>query len=452
MAGIGFDLRRLCTEEQGFFGRIRAYATAGVIACGPWLVTMASLWLVKLLGTHMPKDDLERFLSIASMVFAASLVTMGGLQMAATRWLADTLFGGRYGALVPAFAHLFVWVAAVQAVTGALACGFGGLDVTLVLPVTLLYVAVSLSWLAFVWLSLIRQHDRILATFAFGGVLFAGALLLLGHHTDLRTLLWLYALVNCLVVAIMAVLIVRGTEAAEEGTTVQMRGLLRQRTLWLVGTFYALSLWADKFVFWWGDGVSGVGVVPHHPLYDACFYLAYATVVPALAVNLIHLETEFYEHYRGYYGAVEQHATLAEIRLRGTAMRQSLERAAISLLRIQGAVTFTCCWFAPELARMAGLPPFAGHTLRFACIGAFCHVLLLLTILVLLYFDRRRAALRTSLAFLLANTLLAMWSVAVGPYSYGLGYAVAGLGALVWAVLELRHTLNNLEYLTFAQQ
>ncbi len=452
MAGIGFDLRRMVGEEQGFFGRARAYAAAGVIAAGPWLVTMASLWLVRLLATHLPQRDVEQFLSIASMVFAASLVTMGGLQMAATRWLADTLFGGRYGALVPAFAQLFTWVAAVQAVTGAGACALAGLEVALILPVTLLYVSVSLSWLAFVWLSLIRQHDRILATFACGGVLFAGALLAFGQHTDLRSLLWLYALTNCLIVAIMAALVVRGTEAPDARSAVPLRGLLRHQTLWWVGTLYALSLWVDKFVFWWGDGVHGNGLVPHHPLYDSCFYLAYATVVPALAVNLIHLETEFYEHYRGYYGAVENHATLADIRQRGVAMRRSLERAAVSLLRIQGAVTFTCCWFADDLARLTGLPPFAAHTLRLACIGAFCHVLLLLTILVLLYFDRRRAALRATLAFLLANALLAMWSVAVGPHSYGLGYAVAGLGALIWAVFELRGTLGRLEYLTFAQQ
>ncbi|MCA8977744.1 MAG: histidine kinase, partial [Planctomycetes bacterium] len=99
MAGIGFDLRRLCVEDGGLLGRIRAYATAGVVAAGPWLVTMASLWLVRLLGSRMPAAEVDRFLALTTTVFAASLITMGGLQMAATRWLADTLFRRSYGAL-----------------------------------------------------------------------------------------------------------------------------------------------------------------------------------------------------------------------------------------------------------------------------------------------------------------------------------------------------------------
>ncbi|MEO6596450.1 MAG: exopolysaccharide Pel transporter PelG, partial [Planctomycetota bacterium] len=89
----------------------------------------------------------ERFLSLVGIVFATSFVTIGGLQMAATRWLADALYDGRYGALVPAFAKLFACVASVQAVTGLLGGFVLGLDASLLLPVTLLYVAVSLSWL-----------------------------------------------------------------------------------------------------------------------------------------------------------------------------------------------------------------------------------------------------------------------------------------------------------------
>lgn len=450
MAGIGFDLRRLCLEEQGVFGRFRAYATAGLLAAGPWLVTMASLWLVRIVGAHFAFADIDRFLSLASMVFAASLVTTGGLQMAATRWLADTLYEGNYGALVPAFAKLFVWVAALQAVSACAVCLASGLEPRLVTPVVLLYVAVSLSWLAFVWLSLIRQHDKILLTFVLGGLVFLGALLLLGSATSLHALLWTYALANCLVVAVLGVLVLRGTEAADEERSVELRALFRQRTLWWVGTCYALSLWADKFVFWWMDGVDVAGV-PSHPLYDTCFYIAYATVVPAMAVNLIHVETDFYEHYRGFYGAVEGHATLTDIRQRGQRMRQSLERAAVMLLRVQGAVTFVCFWFAPELARFAGLPEFAAHTLRLALIGAFCHVLLLLTVLILLYFDRRRAALRTTLLFLVTNVVFAFTSIAVGPDTYGLGYAFAALMALVWGVFELRSTLARIDYVTFAQ-
>jgi uncharacterized membrane protein len=250
-------------------------------------------------------------------------------------------------------------------------------------------------------------------------------------------------------VAGMVVLVLRGTEPADDSQPLEVGRLLRMRTLWCIGTLYALSTWADKLVFWCLDGAQVLGAIPHHPLYDSCFYLGYATVVPALAVNLVHLETAFYTQYRGYYAAVTGHASLDEIRRRGEGMRGALEHAAGSLLRVQGAFTALCCWFAPEIVELVGLPEFAARTLRLICIGALCHVLLLITVLILLYFDRQRAALRVVVAFLVGNVALAAWSVGAGPLTYGLGYAVAALVALVWGLAELRWTLGRLEHLTF---
>ncbi|MCR9248693.1 MAG: exopolysaccharide Pel transporter PelG [bacterium] len=451
MAGIGFELRRVCLEEAGTYARVRAYATAGLVAAGPWLVTLASLWFVRLMAGQLGFADVDRFFALVSVVFAASLVTTGGLQMAGTRWLADQLYVGEHGVLVPAFSRLFGVVAAVQAVTAAGLGAWCGVEFAVLAPLVVLYVAVSLAWLAFVWLSLVRQHDRILWTFLGGGAVFAGTLLLVGPGADLVRLLWIYALSNALVVAAMVVLIVRGTEAATAEHEPRLRGLLQRPSLWWIGTGYALSLWIDKVVFWFGDGVRHGGV-PSHPLYDTCFYLAYLTVVPAMAVNLVHLETGFYERYRGFYAAIEQRATLADIRERAAGLRASLERSAGALLRVQGAFTFFAFWFAPELAAAFGLPEFAGHTLRLAVIGAFCHVLLLLTVLVLLYFDRRLAASRTVGVFLVLNALLACASLYAGPSTYGLGYGLAALAALMWGVLELRTTLARLDYVTFVRR
>ena len=56
------------------------------------LAVLFGLWFVRAFATWMPRAELDSFLSIVSHVFAASLITVGGLQMAVTRWLADALF------------------------------------------------------------------------------------------------------------------------------------------------------------------------------------------------------------------------------------------------------------------------------------------------------------------------------------------------------------------------
>ena len=40
MAGISFELRRMIDQRQGFLAKVRAYACAGLISSGPWLMTI----------------------------------------------------------------------------------------------------------------------------------------------------------------------------------------------------------------------------------------------------------------------------------------------------------------------------------------------------------------------------------------------------------------------------
>jgi uncharacterized membrane protein len=451
VAGIGFDLRRLVQGDAGLLSRFRAYAAAGMIAAGPWLITMASLWLVRSAASWLRPAEVEQFLSIVGHVFALSLITVGGLQMAVTRHLADLLFVGRYGELVPAFSACTVVVAAVQSVTGLALGWLAALPWDLVFAATLLYVAVSLSWLAMVWLTVVRQYDKILLAYLLGAAAFQGLLFAIGPGRGLAEVVAAYAGGMGLVVVLMTGLVVRGTERAGARSCSALQCLGKYRTLALVGTVYGLSLWSDKLVFWFLDGVPTLGNLRHHPLYDACFYLGYLTVVPALAVNLVHLETDFYAQYRAYYAAVTGDEPLREIRARQAEMEHALREAAAQLLRVQGFVTGLAIVFATPIVRQAGLPDYAARTFRIACLGSFCQVLLLLAVLILLYFDRRRAALRACVVFFLASTALAGVSVAAGPDTYGVGFVLAALAALAVALLDLRATLARLDYLTFTQ-
>ena len=421
MAGIGFELRRLVQRDSGLLSRVRAYSAAGMIAAGPWLVTMASLWLVRVAAEWLGAARIEGFLSIVGSVFAASLVTVSGLQMAVTRFLADDLYSQSYGGLLPSFATCSVMLAAVQATTGLLACHWLGFEPALTGAVVLLYVCVSLTWLSMAWLTVIRQHDKVLLVYLLGGIAFVLALHALPTDSALADVVWTYALVNGFVVAAMSLLVARGLEAPDGRRADVLVGVWRHRVLLLTGTLYGLSLWSDKWIFWILDGVPTIGALRHHPLYDACFYLGYLTVVPALSINLVHLETRFYERYRDYFGAVTGNATLRTIRSLGQTMADSLRDGTGRLLRIQGGVTVACIALAEPIVDMVGLPPYAARVFRFACVGAFCHVLLLLTILLLLYFDRRHAAARACLWFFACNVVLAWASVAAGPWTYGAG-------------------------------
>ena len=127
--------------------------------------------------------------------------------------------------------------------------------------------------------------------------------------------------------------IVRGMEADGRREFTVLRALRSFPRLVGVGLFYNLAIWVDKMIFWFRDGTGPHPFVQYHPLYDTCSFLAYLTVVPALAVNLVRLETAFYEKYRAYYGAILGGTPLSVIEDKRRRMLGNLEENVTRLLR-----------------------------------------------------------------------------------------------------------------------
>ena len=245
---------------------------------------------------------------------------------------------------------------------------------------------------------------------------------------------------------LLARIIVRGLETGSQRSYEVFGSVRRYPLLLLTGLGYALGVWIDKFVFWFVDGVETAPMLPSHPLYDTSCFLAYLTVVPALALNLIVFETGFYERYRHYYGALMKGLPLREVEWQRTEMVEALRQGAILLLRWQGLFTGLAIVFAPVLLELLGLPEGMVRTFRIACAGAFFQVFLLIVVLVLLYFDLRREAAESVCGFAALNGVLAYVSLGCGYASYGVGYAAAGFCGLLWAWGRLQRALPRLEY------
>ncbi len=145
MAGIGFELRRMLHGDAGIGSRLRALLTATTITAGPWLLTMVTLLLVTWprLGAEAASSPL--FHVLVTYVFAASMITVGAVQMPMTRHLADLLHDRRHDRVLPAYVAAIAGVAVFQAVTGALASLLFELSPLERTLLTALYVAVSLN-------------------------------------------------------------------------------------------------------------------------------------------------------------------------------------------------------------------------------------------------------------------------------------------------------------------
>jgi polysaccharide biosynthesis protein PelG len=175
-------------------------------------------------------------------------------------------------------------------------------------------------------------------------------------------------------------------------------------------------------------------------------------VVPSLAIFLVSVETDFYDRYREYYRVATKHGTLCQVLEAKRALTACLRDSLRRLLVVQTPVTLVLMMLAPWIVAAVGLDRLQFGILRCGLVGALLHVLCLFGSIVLLYFDRRRAAAEVAGIFLAATALFTLATVALGPRTYGLGYPLAALLACAWAYHRLEQILGDLEYLTFAAQ
>ncbi|MHC4341633.1 MAG: exopolysaccharide Pel transporter PelG [Planctomycetota bacterium] len=453
MAGIGFELRRMIDERKGFVAKTRAYLCAGLISSGPWLMTILTLSLLNLTAPLLgAKGGFPMFRALVTYCFAFSLILQGIGQMAITRWIADLLYSHKYQKVLPAFAATLLVTGLVHGGIGALFCSLGGFGVSLGALSVSLFTILGMTWIALTWLSVAREYDEVLRAYIYGTLLAVVGMVFVGLRGDTVGMLSAYTVGQAYTLAHLCRVIVRGMETGGERDFTVFRSLRKFPRLVLLGLAYNTAIWVDKMVFWYSDGVGEHPWVQYHPIYDTCSFLAYLTVVPALAVNLIRLETSFYEYYRAYYGAILGGMPLRIIEDRRRRMFGNLQESTIRLLRVQGAITIAVIIFAPFIIEFLELPPVAKRIFRLTAAGAFFHVMLLLTMLMQLYFDLRKQALATAVVFFALNGGLAWWSVDRGVETYGIGYAVASFLTLLLGYTLLHRSLEHLDHLTFTSQ
>jgi uncharacterized membrane protein len=317
----------------------------------------------------------------------------------------------------------------------------------------MLFLIVSLTWLAMVFLSAVKDYKSIVYGFAAGSLISIVGAFQLSRILAMEGYLVGYLAGQAVIFFWLLARLLREFAFAGLWNRAFLSYFHKFWDLMVIGFCFNLGIWADKFVFWFApDSRLSVPWFRTNDLYEGPVFFSYLTIVPTLALFLIKVETVFYEHYRQYYAKVvgkqDMSGILREKGLMVLALKESLREVFV----LQGSLTLLCLIFTPTLARMSNLMPLQIPLLRVALIGAFLQVLLLLNVIILFYFDLRRSVLAVTLVFLTSNTVLSLLTTRLGFQFYGYGYTYACLISLMLGFFMLDAKIKDLEYITFAGQ
>lgn len=457
MAGIGFELRKLL-KKQTYFGLLQAYAFAGLISSGPWVLSIIGILLIGVfsLGLLLPKEAISQFQVTITYLFLISLIGTGLMQLSFTRFVADRIFEKDEASILPNFNGLIlVTIGTSIAVAVPFAAMFFPEQTVLYRILFVMGLAImSAIWIATVFLTGLKHYRTIVAIFFMGYSATLGFALLFRPFFGMDGLLLGFVVGHYLLLMGMVWLVYRNYHSDRFIAFDIWKPGAMYLSLMGTGFFFNLGAWVDKLMFWYypGTGQQVIGPLNASVIYDFPIFLSYLSVIPGMAVFLVRIETDFVEYYIKFYDAVREGATLDYIERMRNQMVYHIQRGLFDIAKIQSIAVLVTFALGGVLLESIGISKLYLPLLYVDVVGAALQVVLLGILNVLFYLDQRRNVLGLTILLPLANVVFTAVSLQLGPAWFGYGFTLAMLLTVLVGVWILSKVLDTLEYQTFMLQ
>lgn len=457
MAGIGFSIRKLL-NKQSYSGLLQAYAYAGIISSGPWILSIVGIMLIGLLsiGVLVPHTLIAQFQVTVTYLFMTSLIATGLVQLSFTRFVADRIFAKDESAILPNFNGLMLVAINVSIVCGLPVVFFFFPHETVLYRTLFVMGLATLSaiWVATVFLTGMKHYRAILLIFFFGYSATMGLALVFSRLLDMEGLLLGFVVGHFMLLAGMIWLIYRSYHSDRFiAFDIWKKGAM-YRSLMATGFLFNFGVWADKLIFWYfpGTGQAVIGPLNASVIYDFPIFLAYLTVIPGMAVFLVRIETDFVEYYSKFYDAVREGGTLEYIERMRNHMVYHVQRGLFDIAKVQSITVLIVFVLGESLLEWLGISTLYLPLLFIDVVGAGLQVVMLGILNVLFYLDQRRAVVWLTGTLVVTNIAFTWGSLYLGAAWFGYGFAVAMLVTVLAGVWTLNRRLEALEFETFMLQ
>ncbi len=389
MAGIGFELRKLARRDD-LMGVVASLTHASVVSTGPWIMTVLALGAIDIIGINwLDQEEMKVFRIIVIYNFGFSLVAAGPLMMIATRYLADRIYEKKVtetpGMLIGGFIVLLVQIPVVGWFYGY----YAALDPAVRVAAIANYFVISFIWYVGIFLSALRDFRSITIGFAIGMSSAFALTVLLGGRWGAAGMLTGFSLGLTLLLSLEVARVLVEFPYGFIRPFAFLRAARKYWELTLGALFYNLAVWIDKWLMWTlPDRDEIAAVMISYPLYDSTMFLAYLTVIPAIAVFVLSVETDFFERYQNFYKDVSGHAPWRKLGEDHQEILLSLSRGLRNVVVFQGCITAFVVLSAPKILSLIGVNLIGLGMFRLGVIGSFFHVLMAFVTVVLAYFDR----------------------------------------------------------------
>lgn len=450
MAGIGFSLRKILNHDS--LTRVAAaYAVAGIICGGPWLIAVMGIILLSVLVAVIPAyhQAIAQFQITITYLVAGSLILSGFAGNSFSRYVSDQLFLNRPTYIIP---NLNGMMLVLTILSGALAFLmvlflFPKQDIFFRAMFMGSFVVLCNIWVVISLLTGLKDYKIILLAF------FSGYALIVGLSYTLRSFgldAFMFGFLLGHLVLLLILLIAIYQEYISNAI-IDFHFLKKNamfKILIFSGFFFNLAIWIDKFVFWFNPTTSYpvIGFLRASWIYDLPIFIAYLCLLPGMAVFLLLMETNFSDYYTRFNESIRRGKSLSYITVAGEQMITYAFNVIYSIIKIQAITIIMVFQFGAKILSALHISLLYINLLYVAVIGTSLQIVLLAIINILYYMDRRVDILVISIAFFILNFIFTVVSIYLGPFYYGFGFTGALAIVCIYGMYLLSEEFTNLEY------
>ena len=451
MAGIGFELRRL-SRQDNLMGTFQAYVYSALISAGPWIFTIIAIGGITLLaGQFTSREILNQFRRIIIYNFSFSLVISAPIFMVVTRYLADAIYRkdvrNTPGLLLGSLILLF---AIEVPVVGWFYLWYSKLEVFLAINAILNFLLVSAIWLISIFITALKNYKAVVRAFATGMLMAILAAAFLPQKLGAAGIVMSVTLGLAIIVALLIARIFAEYPYPFQNPFHFVSYFKLYWPISLSGLVYNLAVWSDKWVMWFAPEADPISTrLVLYPNYDSAMFLAYLTIVPAMAMFVMGAETDFFEHYIKFYRDIQNGATFRQIQQNHQQIISSIVGKAREIVILQGSICLVVILLSSRIFDLIGINYLQIGIFRFGVLGALFQVLTLFLTILLSYFDNRQAVLFSHLIFLITNVCFTLITLQLGFKTYGYGFFLATVTTFLFTAVMTARYASQLIYHTF---
>ena len=426
----------------------RAGLYAGLIAVGPWMVSVSSLvTLIFMLRPYVGAGAMDVFTCLITHCYALALLIIGPFSLLLTRYAADRFFDGRRQRIFGSFLFALAVIVPVSGGLGILLFGIGdGLGgIQKASAIVLLLLACS-SFMAGSYLTSVSCYRWVLGSFVVGFAASCGLAFLAVRWYGSDAALGGFAAGHAVLFLLLFWRLAREFGGDYDVSRDVCSYVARFPSLVFAGLFYNCGLWVDKVLFWQfsAQSFSVTGWIKASPEYDLAIHIALATMVPGMAAYVLALETSFATSLQRYREAIGGSATLSHLEVLRVDAVSGLRRSMWTLIKVQGLTTLLVFLNLDALCALLGIGAIARGVFVMTLIGCFLLVMFLSLLTVLFYLDDRKGALRATFVFFVVNASMSALTLVGQESYYGFGFVAGAAAGLIVSFLSVSERLESL--------